>query len=582
MRSIVIATLMFAVMVTAPPVEKKKPKVPEEAHGEVPPDSDVSGWSDLEIEYKRYLQEVVSVLEADPKFRKKLEEAPAEDIRSGAVVQHLGLVDPKVRSQLDELKRQEVERLRHLAMQQYEQSQGIDKRHLKVPAHVDVTRHGFNEEDLHKLIKSTTKDLEEADKKRKDEFKKYEMEKKFQYDEELRKAKDEEERKKLKEEHEKKIQRHKDHPKLHHPGSKAQLEEAWEKQDHMDPGNFDLRTMFMMHDLDGNGYLDEDETKVLFFNEVKKLYDPNDEADDLHERDEELERMREHVFKETDANRDRLISLEEFLSYSKQPEFEDDPAWEGIEEEAFYTDEELQAYEQMRRQELERQGIYYPPLPGNAIDQGHHPGPHSGYHPDPNHPLNDPNHPLNDPNHPNHPSNDPNHPLNDPDHPMNDPNHPMNDPNHPANIQYVQEHQRQQQQQQQYQQQQGGGYAQGQPPVRQIAPGIHVQESRNHDGRQQGQYNQGQQIAPGIHRGPPPPQQQQVNQQAQQQQQEQQQNAPSNAGAPDKQPPQAPPPQAKSNVGNAAPPPQAPKIVSREVDPNSIHSDLGKKQDSPK
>ena len=49
-----------------------------------------------------------------------------------------------------------------------------------MPGHIDISNHRFDVEDLKKLIKSTTNDLEEADKKRRDDFKKYEMEKKFE------------------------------------------------------------------------------------------------------------------------------------------------------------------------------------------------------------------------------------------------------------------------------------------------------------------------------------------------------------------------------------------------------------------
>lgn len=34
---------------------------------------------------------------------------------------------------------------------------------------------------------------------------------------------------------------------LHHPGSKQQLEEVWEKQDHMEQQQFDPKAFFMMH-----------------------------------------------------------------------------------------------------------------------------------------------------------------------------------------------------------------------------------------------------------------------------------------------------------------------------------------------
>ena len=37
------------------------------------------------------------------------------------------------------------------------------------------------------------------------------------------------------------------------------------------------------------------------------MYDPNAPEDDMTERYEEMERMREHVFQESDINRDNLI-----------------------------------------------------------------------------------------------------------------------------------------------------------------------------------------------------------------------------------------------------------------------------------
>lgn len=38
-----------------------------------------------------------------------------------------------------------------------------------------------------------------------------------------------------------------DTTQLHHPGSKQQLEEVWEKQDHMEQQQFDPKAFFMMH-----------------------------------------------------------------------------------------------------------------------------------------------------------------------------------------------------------------------------------------------------------------------------------------------------------------------------------------------
>ena len=34
---------------------------------------------------------------------------------------------------------------------------------------------------------------------------------------------------------------------MHHPGSKQQLEEVWEEQDHLSPDNFNPKTFFALH-----------------------------------------------------------------------------------------------------------------------------------------------------------------------------------------------------------------------------------------------------------------------------------------------------------------------------------------------
>lgn len=84
------------------------------------------------LEYERYLKEVVGLLESDPEFRKKLDSANEADIRSGKIAQELELVDHNVRTKLDELKRNELERLRGLAMQMYERENQIDREHMKI------------------------------------------------------------------------------------------------------------------------------------------------------------------------------------------------------------------------------------------------------------------------------------------------------------------------------------------------------------------------------------------------------------------------------------------------------------------
>lgn len=77
-------------------------------------------FSSQGLEYGRYLQEVVAVLEEDKDFAKKLENVSADHIKSGAIAHELNFVNHNVRTKLDELKRIEIERLRKLAKQEHD------------------------------------------------------------------------------------------------------------------------------------------------------------------------------------------------------------------------------------------------------------------------------------------------------------------------------------------------------------------------------------------------------------------------------------------------------------------------------
>lgn len=89
---------------TAPPPRRNEHEEPKQDQH----DKDNAG--DFGLEYNRYLKEVVDLLESDPEFKKKLEDAQEADIRSGKIAQELEFVDHKVRTKLDEVKRQELER----------------------------------------------------------------------------------------------------------------------------------------------------------------------------------------------------------------------------------------------------------------------------------------------------------------------------------------------------------------------------------------------------------------------------------------------------------------------------------------
>ena len=261
------------------------------------------------------------------------------------------------RSQLDEVKRRELDRLKKLARRQNDKKNGIDRKHIKIPHHLDASIDRFDVDDLKKLIVATSDDLNERDRERREEFKRYEMEKKFEKDMRLEAISDTQERKVVQEEMERMEFKHRQHEKVKMPMTKAQLEEVWENQDHMDKRDFNPKTFFMMHDLDGNEHLDENELRILFQGELQKVYDPAAPEDDMREKEEEMERMREYVMKEADINRDRFISYKEFLVETQREEYYRNAYWQTLDQvdqdQELFTDEEYQKFRQRRKQEVQ-------------------------------------------------------------------------------------------------------------------------------------------------------------------------------------------------------------------------------------
>ncbi|KAG5886570.1 hypothetical protein JTB14_011282 [Gonioctena quinquepunctata] len=360
MRQLVFVCLLFIIqMCFAPPVSQTKKESNE--------DSDIGGLEDY-MEYHRYLKEVVQTLESDPEFRQKLENADESEIKSGKIANELELVSHNVRTRLDEIKRVELERLKELTAKKRkleDPSNSIDED--PVHHHVDQSNpHTFEVDDLKKLIAKTTADLAEADKQRKDQFKQYELEKEYKKQDKLNHTNGEE-REKLQKEYQEMEEKHKKHEKLHEPGHKAQLEEVWEEQDQMQQ-DFDPKTFFMLHDVDGNGLWDQDEVKSLFIKELDKMYQQGAPEDDMRERYEEMERMRESVFNEMDRNRDGFIDFQEFLQQTNSNDFKQDNGWQPLDEQRPFTDEELAEY--IRQHEA-----------ANQIPQGYHQGPQQvNYH----------------------------------------------------------------------------------------------------------------------------------------------------------------------------------------------------------
>ncbi|XP_054566600.1 nucleobindin-1 isoform X2 [Eptesicus fuscus] len=350
--ALLLPPLLLLRAVLAVPLERGAPK-----EGSPATESPVSGpvllpSQDTGLYYHRYLQEVINVLETDGHFREKLQAANAEDIKSGKLSRELDFVSHHVRTKLDELKRQEVSRLRMLlkAKMDAEQEPNVQLDHLgllKQFEHLDPqNQHTFEARDLELLIQTATRDLAQYDAAHHEEFKRYEMLKEHERRRYLESL-GEEQRKEAERKLEEQQRRHREHPKVNVPGSQAQLKEVWEELDGLDPNRFNPKTFFILHDINSDGVLDEQELEALFTKELEKVYDPKNEEDDMREMEEERLRMREHVMKNVDTNQDRLVTLEEFLVSTQRKDFGDTgEGWETVEMHPAYTEEELRRFEE--------------------------------------------------------------------------------------------------------------------------------------------------------------------------------------------------------------------------------------------
>lgn len=144
--------------------------------------------------------------------------------------------------------------------------QGVEDNYWN-PIHHD-NQHSFEKEDMVKLLHKHNDVVNEQDRIRHEEFKKYELEKEHQRREEMKNM-SADEKTAADKKHE--ASHHRPHAKLHEPGHKAQLEEVWEEQDGFDAGSFDPKTFFHMHDKNGDGYWDYFEMETLFLHDLDKV-----------------------------------------------------------------------------------------------------------------------------------------------------------------------------------------------------------------------------------------------------------------------------------------------------------------------
>lgn len=132
--------ITLAVLCVAPPVRKDKKKADSESAGKGDP------------EYARYLKQVIEILENDDDYVKRLLNASEEELRTGEVADDLDLVKHDVRTKLDELKRQEVERQRMIRRQMNDHLNGLKEREYWNPLFDDENPNFFGPEDFKKLL----------------------------------------------------------------------------------------------------------------------------------------------------------------------------------------------------------------------------------------------------------------------------------------------------------------------------------------------------------------------------------------------------------------------------------------------
>lgn len=347
-------SILFVLCVAPPPRSTPAPESAEAAIDEnVEPASSVDDM-DTGLQYDRYLKNILKILESDGELKKKLETAELEDIRSGKISNEIQGLPADLRRKLNEEKQAELARLRKVTAAAAALDKGEKIRpsaYLKsIAEHLDhKTVHSFGPDDLTQLIQAATKDLNMFDDERHEEFKKHEMQKELRRKEKMKKL-DEQQREKAEEDHRKRMEELAQQQKINHPGSKAQLEEVWDEQDDLSDMDFNPKTFFKLHDLNGDGVMDAGELEALFEKDLGKIYDPNDPNYDPFQFEEEKRQMREHVMKEVDKNGDGLISLQEFLTYSESDEFEDPDtdSYQTIDQKLYehsvYTKDELERY----------------------------------------------------------------------------------------------------------------------------------------------------------------------------------------------------------------------------------------------
>lgn len=267
----------------------------------------------------------------DDETIRKIEEAfdkliPAEDKKRLNVVK---------KKEIDAIRRRIIPRKKSLAQD------------VEFPKHLNMSVLPFTAQDIGLLIKANGEHVRKFSNLRETDFARYEMEKRFLEEQRLRHIKTEERRKKELEsiEAEKAKRASAD---LKHPMSEDAIKDVWEEKEQLPKEEFNPKTFFALNDLDGNGLLDLEEIRMVLKNELDQGNIP---GNDTREQMEEMERMRDHIYKETDKNGDLMIDFEEFMLQMQENQ-KDKERWDTLDNESKFNESEFEAYEKRRLNEI--------------------------------------------------------------------------------------------------------------------------------------------------------------------------------------------------------------------------------------
>jgi len=285
--------------------------------------------NDKNKQYRDYIRSLNKDNAAGPELIKLIEDAFEKMISD----EDKNLLHHVKKKEIDAIRRRLIPKKKHMSDDS------------EMPTHLNMTYLRFTAHDLGLLIQANIEHAKKFRELRDNDFKAYEMEKRFLEEQRLRHMKTEEKRKEELERIEaEKARQAGVHVK--HPMSEDAEKDVWENEEHLPKDEFNPKTFFALNDLDGNGLLDLEEVRMIL---RKELHSSN--MTDIREQHEEIERMREHIYKEVDKNGDLMIDFEEF-SMQIQKDEENKKNWETVGNEATFNETEFDEFEKQRIGEI--------------------------------------------------------------------------------------------------------------------------------------------------------------------------------------------------------------------------------------